>query len=156
MIQKTLFSVASRLILQPWFRQTRGLTLGVRVAVFDPAGQVLLVRHTYAPGYLLPGGGVERGEVLAEAAVREIREEGGIEATARPVLHGVFANHAQFPGDHIACYVLRDFVQQPWSPNAEIAEARFFPARALPQGTTGGTRRRIAEILDGASPPETW
>jgi hypothetical protein len=32
----------------------------------------------------------------------------------------------------------------------EIAEARFFPIRALPPGTDAGTKRRVAEFLDGA------
>ena len=34
-------------------------------------------------------------------------------------------------------------------PQGFFAEARFFPVLGLPEGTTGGTRRRIAEVLDG-------
>ena len=41
-------------------------------------------------------------------------------------------------------------------PNAEIPEQRFFPADALPEDTTGGVRRRIAEVLDGTPRSETW
>ena len=156
MIRMSLFSTASRLLLQPWFRQTRALTLGVRVAVIDVADQVLLVRHSYAPGWLLPGGGVERGETARDAGVREIREEGGIVATSEPALHGVLLNERQFPGDHIVCFVLRDFTRIAWSPNLEIVEARFWPVAALPEGTTGGTRRRMAEIMEGRPAPAVW
>lgn len=156
MLKKTLFAAASRLVLQPWFRQSRGLTLGVRVAVIDAQGEVLLVRHSYAPGWMLPGGGVERGETVRDAALREIREEGGIIAGGEPALHGVLANHRQFPGDHIVCYALRDFTRTAWSPGLEIVAARFWPADALPEGTTGGTRRRIAEIMAGSPAPALW
>ena len=156
MIKRALFTAASRLVLHPWFRLTRGLTLGVRVAVFDETGGVFLIRHTYAPGWLLPGGGVERGETLAEAAVREIREEGGLVAGETLKLHGIFANHHNFPGDHVAVYVLRVFSRETWSPNAEIAEAGFFPWAALPEGATGGTRRRIAEIVDAHPVRDIW
>ncbi len=133
------------------------MTLGTRTLVLkDEVCEVLLVRHSYSPGWLLPGGGVERGESLTEAAVRELREEAAIEAEEAPVFHGIFLNDRQFPGDHVACFVLRRFRQESFTPNSEIAEARFFPAAALPEGTTPGTRRRIAEVLDGRPPARDW
>ncbi|PZF78441.1 hypothetical protein DK847_01075 [Aestuariivirga litoralis] len=139
------------------YRQTRGMTLGTRVLALkgDPP-QVLLVRHGYTPGWLLPGGGVERGEALADAAIRELREEAGIVAEEAPQLHGIYLNDAQFVGDHVACYILRRFREQGFTPGAEIAEARFFPVSALPDGTTPGTRRRIAEVIGGTAPSALW
>jgi 8-oxo-dGTP pyrophosphatase MutT (NUDIX family) len=52
----------SRPLVYAWFRAKRGLTLGVRGVVTDGEGRVLLVQHTYVPGWYLPGGGVERRE----------------------------------------------------------------------------------------------
>lgn len=154
---KPLLFGAAKPFLRAVYRQTRGMTLGTRTVVLkgNPE-EVLLVRHAYAPGWLLPGGGVERGETLERSAVRELREEAGIIVEGALALHGVFLNDAQFRGDHVACFVLRRFREAGFSPNAEIAEARFFPVAALPETTTGGTRRRIAEVLSGAAPAAEW
>jgi 8-oxo-dGTP pyrophosphatase MutT (NUDIX family) len=154
---KRVFFRSLKPFIHASYRQTRGMTLGTRTLVLkNEAREVMLVRHTYAPGWLLPGGGVERGESLAEAAIREVREEAGIVAAEEPYLHGIFLNDAQFVGDHVACFVLRQFQAGPFTPGREIAEARFFPAIALPEGTTPGTRRRIAEVLDGQPPASRW
>ncbi|MBM6594579.1 NUDIX hydrolase [Microvirga pudoricolor] len=56
--------------------------LASSVAVFRD-GRVLLAARGKPPGeglYSLPGGGVETGETLAEAGLRELREEVGVEA----------------------------------------------------------------------------
>lgn len=154
---KRIFYRAAKLVILPWYRQVRGMTLGTRTLVLrDGDREVLLVRHGYAPGWLLPGGGVERGEALVEAAVREVREEAGIEAEEEPRLLGIFNNDREFPGDHVACFLLRKFRQGPFQPGFEIAEARFFPVDGLPEGTTAGTRRRIAEALGQQPPGPRW
>lgn len=150
-----LLKVANVLVQQPWARISRGMTLGARVAVLDGNGQVMLVQHTYSPGWILPGGGVENGETLAAAAVREIREEAGI-IGEEPILHGMFSNDAVFRGDHVACFIVRKFSRVVWKPNFEIAAAQFFSVDDLPEATTGGTRRRLAEILHGVAISETW
>ena len=138
-----IFLWAARLHHRLWW--PRAVTLGVRVIVLDHAS-VFLVRHTYAPGWYLPGGCVDRGECAEAAAVRELLEEGGIVCTQRPVLHGVFRNGRR---DHVVCYVVRSFIQQPKVPDIEIAEAGFFPLDALPGGTTVATRARLAELASG-------
>ncbi len=59
-----------RFVLQPWYGRVRGLTLGTRSVVLDHDDRVLLLRHTYAPGWFLPAAGVERGETIYDAALR--------------------------------------------------------------------------------------
>lgn len=143
-------------MVQNWFRLVRPMTLGVRVAAFDPAGQVCLVRHTYLPGWHLPGGGVERGETANRAALKELREEAGILADAADLeLHGVFANFVHFPGDHVLVYRCDRFTTVPTRNGHEIAETGFFAPERLPDGTTRGTRQRLAELA-GAPLIDSW
>lgn len=146
-----------RRVLHLWWRLSRGLTLGVRALVIDPEGRVFLVRHSYVSGWYLPGGGVEIGETLGDALVRELREEGNLHLTGAATLHGVYLNARVSRRDHVALFVVRDFVQPaPPRPNREIVAAGFFPVDALPADTTRGTRARLAEVLDGAPVTEHW
>lgn len=131
---------------------TRATTLGVRALVLD-GRRVFLVRHTYRPGWFLPGGGVDRGESAEAAVIRELREEGGIFCLERPVLHGLFRNRKH---DHVACYIVRKFETKARKPELEIAEAGFFPVDSLPDGTTPATRARLEEVLRGRPVAETW
>lgn len=156
MVKRFLAKAASRLLVQPVHRQLRGMTLGTRTAVIAADARVLLVRHNYAAGWFLPGGGVERGETISRAAVRELREEAGIVADEEPVLHGIFLNDENFPGDHVACFVVRRFTREAVAKSLEIAEARFFSLDALPDGTSGGTRRRLTEIISGGVIAGIW
>ncbi|CAN7421895.1 NUDIX domain-containing protein [Bosea sp. LjRoot90] len=143
--------------LHLYFRLRRGMTLGARAAVLSEAGEVLLVRHTYTPGWHLPGGGVEPNETLVDAIAKELREEANIALTGPAVLHGVFLNRHVSDRDHVAVFVVRAFTQTAVKqPDREIAEARFFPLSALPDKTTPGTRRRLAEIIDAMPPPAEW
>jgi ADP-ribose pyrophosphatase YjhB (NUDIX family) len=135
----------------------RGMTLGVRGACFDEDGRVFLVRHSYLPGWYLPGGGVERGETVGEALLRELREEGGIEIDDAPTLFGIY-NNPKRRRDHVLVFVSRRVRRPnpPLYPNREIAEAGFFEVGALPEATTPATRRRLAEIAAGAPNSPHW
>lgn len=136
---------------------TRGMTLGVRCACFDEEGRVFLLRHSYMPGWYLPGGGVERGETVHHALVRELEEEGGIVLQDEPSLFGVYHNRRQMR-DHVLVYVSRGFERPnpPSYPNREIAEVGLFAPDALPDDTSPATRRRLAEIVDGAPREPNW
>lgn len=133
------------------------LTLGVRIIVIDQENRVLLVRHTYAPGWHFPGGAVDPQESMADAAVRELHEEALVSTRDAPDLFGVYLNLTENKSDHIAVYVARawDQIEGKTRP-LEIAEAAFFPVRDLPKGTTGGTRRRLNELLDGVAKSPRW
>lgn len=140
---------------------TRGATLGVRAIVFDSDERVFLVRHTYLPGWYLPGGGVEAGQTVPEALRRELWEEGNIRLTGAPTLLGVYRNARDYRRDHVVLYLVRTFEQDgPRGADHEIAETGFFPLDALPDDTTPATLRRLSEVtgllLEDGNLPEEW
>jgi 8-oxo-dGTP pyrophosphatase MutT (NUDIX family) len=148
---------ALRRVLHFYWRFARAMTLGVRALVIDGEGRIFLVKHSYVSGWHLPGGGVEAGETLVEAAARELREEGNIELTAPPRLHGIFFNSRASRRDHVALFVVRAFRQVAAPvPDREIVAHGFFAPDALPAETTASTRARITEVLSGAPMGEHW
>jgi|SRR5271165_3013139 len=139
------------------FLLSRPMTLGVRGVVVGEGESVLLVRHGYVPGWHFPGGGVEVGETFIHALERELEEEARVALKGGPVLHGLFFNGRVSRRDHIAVYVIRNFeIMGVRASDWEIEEACFFPRCALPEGTSAGTRARLAEIFDGAPASDHW
>ena len=137
-------------------RLTRGMTLGVRVVARDRAGRIMLVRHTYLDGWWLPGGGVDRGETVQDAAVRELREETGLIASGPPRLLSVHSNHRFFPNDHVVVFAVDAFEVGERTSHGEISDAEWFAPDALPEGVTAATQRRLDEIFTGVQPDPLW
>ena len=135
----------------------RPMTLGVRVLIENDKGEVLLVRHTYVSGWYFPGGGIEPGQTGEEAAVREVREETYFELTEEPQLFAIYMNRNISRRDHVLLYRGGQWKEtKAFTPNMEIAEIGFFSLDKLPEGTTAGTRRRLAELFDSEPRSKYW
>ena len=59
-------------------------------------------------------------------------------------------------GDHVAFYVVKQFLPGQFTATAEIADARFFDREDLPGDTSEGTRRRIEEVFRGKAKTALW
>ena len=110
--------------------------LAAAVVVLDAEGRVLLVRHSYGKErWSLPGGEVDQGESPAEAAVREAREEAGIEVELDHLI-GVYFLRSKKNGLRFM-FAARITAGEPTAADAdEIAEVGWFEPEELPQPTT--------------------
>lgn len=107
-------------------------SVGALALVRDEAGALLLVRHTYKSGWGLPGGLVKAGEHPADAAVREAREEVGVdvEVVAEPA---VVVDPPTRRVDVIFRARVRPGASSTGVPRSvEIAEVAWHPADRLP------------------------
>ncbi|MGD8329408.1 MAG: NUDIX hydrolase [Acidobacteriota bacterium] len=83
----------------------RGPALTVDVIIEMKAGGIVLVERRNRPhGWALPGGFVEYGETVEQAAVREAREETGLDVELVRQLH-VYSDPARDPRSHTVSVV---------------------------------------------------
>ncbi|MGQ0661442.1 NUDIX domain-containing protein [Sphingosinicella sp.] len=136
-------------------RVLRLKTRGVKVMVFNPAGELLLVRNAYGKSHLvLPGGGIGFRESPADAGAREVREETGVAVERlRPV--SVHRSQAEGKRDTIHLFTARG-ENEPHPDGVEVTEARFFPLDSLPDNVSKATLRRIAEYRGEQPVSESW
>lgn len=114
---------------------------------------VIRMRRVDCSRVVVSNGG---GEVAASSAAREVEEEAGITLEAPLRLFSFYSNNEKFPGDHVALYLAETAHEPDKPPQIEIAEARFFAPDDLPKDVTGGTCRRIDEVLRGTEPAAEW
>lgn len=133
----------------------------VNVAVSNDAGELLLIRRSDNDNWALPGGAVDIGESLAQAAVRETREESGIDCEVTG-LSGIYTD----PG-HVMLYTSNGEVRQEFSvvltaratggqltTSAETSQARWVPrGEVTVYQMDPSMRMRVAHVLDGGDRP---
>ncbi len=112
----------------------RNPTPTVDVVVYAPGRGVLLVERSNPPaGWALPGGFVDYGETLEHAAIREAREETGLDVVLTGLL-GVYSDPARDARMHTlsVVYVAQATDLATLSAGDDARTARFFPLDALP------------------------
>jgi 8-oxo-dGTP pyrophosphatase MutT (NUDIX family) len=125
--------------------------MGVTGIVIGTDGRVLLVRHSYRAGWMLPGGGVGRGEPPQAAIQRELAEEVGLQG-GEPEFIGLFTRRAGWASNVIALYRVTGGVMN-FRPNLEIRDILWADPAAPPPGASRGTLRRLAELQGGPISP---
>jgi 8-oxo-dGTP pyrophosphatase MutT (NUDIX family) len=115
--------------------------VGVVAVVFDEQGRLLLLQHTYKHKYPwgFPGGGMDYGETTEQTALRELREEAGIEGSIVRLL-GIRTDRTR---RLIDVFYLCRARRQAFQPNAEISAYGYFALDALPTGVSPLLRETV-------------
>jgi ADP-ribose pyrophosphatase YjhB (NUDIX family) len=133
----------------------------VNVAVANDADEILLIRRSDNDNWALPGGAVDLGESLSQAAIRETLEESGIECEITGV-SGIYTNPR-----HVVLYTSNGEVRQEFSivltaratggqpaSSSETSEVRWVPRTKITQYQMDPSMRlRIQHYLEPGTQP---
>jgi ADP-ribose pyrophosphatase YjhB (NUDIX family) len=124
------------------------MLLGVNTAVFKD-GRVLLTRREDFHVWCLPGGSVDDGESVAQAAMREVTEETGLEVRLTRMV-GIYSRPGWIEGGyHIVVFTAEQIGGQLEPAPREVVEIEFFGIDALPDRMLIGQRERILDAAAG-------
>ena len=135
--------------------EANSLVPSVNVVVVNDAGEVLMIRRTDNGNWALPGGAIDLGESVAQAAVRETLEETGIECAVTGIT-GIYSDPR-----HVILYTSNGEVRQEFSivlaarplaghptPGSESSEVRWVPTSAVLGYTMDRSMRiRVSDFL---------
>ena len=125
-------------------------SLAVIVAVIDE-GRILLTKRDDFEVWCLPGGGVEDGESMAEAAIRETKEEAGIDVELTRLV-GVYSRIGGMWNDvHAVLFAAKPVGGALKIQPGETTEVRYFPFEEIPDELLFGHRRRILDAIHEVS-----
>jgi ADP-ribose pyrophosphatase YjhB (NUDIX family) len=131
------------------------------VVVVNDAGQLLLIRRTDNDNWAIPGGAMDLGESLVDAAVRETAEETGIQVEITGLV-GIYTDPR-----HVILYTSNGEVRQEFSvvftarpvggeptPSSESREVHWVDPDQIPSLTMDRSMRmRIDYYLTGSEKP---
>jgi 8-oxo-dGTP pyrophosphatase MutT (NUDIX family) len=137
------------------------LVPSVNVAVADEHGRVLVIRRSDNDNWALPGGAMDYGESISDAAVRETKEETGVDCEITGLV-GVYTNPR-----HVILYTSNGEVRQECSlvfsaraiggeptPSSESSEVRWVAPDELGELTMHPSmRQRVAHYLEDRDRP---
>ena len=133
----------------------------VNVVVTNADGDVLLIRRTDNQNWAVPGGAIDLGESLVQAAMREPKEESGFDCSSTGRV-GIFTEPK-----HVILYTSNGEVRQEFSilltaraiggaltPSDESSEVRWVPRADLGSYSMDRSMRlRIGHFLEGRAGP---
>ncbi|WP_067829691.1 NUDIX domain-containing protein [Actinomadura kijaniata] len=141
--------------------KANSLVPSVNVVVTNDEGEILMIRRTDNDNWALPGGAIDLGESIAEAGVRETREETGVECEITGLV-GLYSDPK-----HLIHYTSNDEVRQEFSivltarptggeprTSDESREVVWVPAdEALDRRMDRSMKARIGHYLEGRERP---
>ena len=123
----------------------------VDTLIHDPERGIVLIRRKNPPlGWALPGGFVDYGETLENAAIREAKEETGLDVELERLL-GVYSDPARDARQHTISTVFVAVARNPEEVTGgdDATEAVFFPFEALPENIVFDHGKIIDDFVAG-------
>ena len=141
--------------------KANSLVPSVNVVVVNDAGEMLMIRRTDNDNWAVPGGAIDLGESVGQAAVRETREESGIECEITGIV-GIYSDPK-----HVVLYTSNGEARQEFSivltarplsgqptPSSETSEVRWVPVSEVGEYTMDRSMRiRIEDYLEHKESP---
>lgn len=141
--------------------KANSLVPSVNVVVVNDVDEILMIRRTDNDNWAVPGGAIDLGESVAQAAVRETREESGIECEITGII-GIYSDPK-----HVILYTSNGEARQEFSivltarplsgqptPSSESSEVRWVPVSEVWDYTMDRSMRiRINDYLDRKDSP---
>ena len=124
-------------------------TIVVNVAVLHENQILLTQRHDFET-WILPSGGVKDGESVAQAAIRETKEETGLDVELTGLV-GVYSRFGVMPDNHAVLFTARVIGGSIQPQSRETIDVRFFPFDAIPEDLSIGHKKRIEDAIQGVS-----
>jgi 8-oxo-dGTP pyrophosphatase MutT (NUDIX family) len=141
--------------------EATSLVPSVNVVVVNDAGEILLIQRSDNGNWAVPGGAIDLGESLTDAAIRETREETGIDCRITGIV-GIYTDPR-----HVILYTSNGEVRQEFSivltataaggvlaPSNESSQVRWVPPGDLARYPMDRSMRmRLGHYLDGDGSP---
>ncbi len=122
--------------------------MAINVAVIS-GGKILLTQREDFETWILPSGGVEEGETLAQAAVRETKEETGLDVRLIRLV-GVYSRLGNLSRGYVALFAAEPIGGEIRCQEGETIAVEWFDFASLPSPLSAGHSRRIEDAVSGA------
>jgi len=121
--------------------------IAVNVAVLQD-NKILLTQRNDFETWILPGGGVELGESIAQAAIRETKEETGLDVELIRLV-GIYSRLGNFLGGHIVLFAANVIGGEIKCQPSETISVEWFSFDQIPSPLSLGHQRRIQDVISG-------
>jgi ADP-ribose pyrophosphatase YjhB (NUDIX family) len=123
--------------------------LAVNVAVIQDE-KILLTQREDFETWILPSGGVEEGESLAQAALRETKEETGLEVELTRLV-GIYSRLGSWSPGYMVLFAAKPVGGEIRCQEGETIAVEWFAFDELPRPLSLGHARRIKDAMEGAT-----